>query len=659
MDTPPYPLVTRLTECRLGASDLRDMAAILCVSDDRHLCSILGKTLANEGFRVFSSHDGESALRDFQSHQPQLVVVDILLPKRDGFEVLEQIRKRDPEGQRTPVVLMSAFRITEQYEERARSLRAQALLAKPIKLERLCRVAHKYVKLPPPTAQSPKSTAAPMQGTFAELSFPHLLHQLHGLRASGVLSLSSGKKRKLLQIREGYPEAIKSNLVGECLGNWLVRKGVISEESFQESVRRMKMGEGLQGQILVAMERLEEDALGEALREQALEKIGEIFSWTTGRFRFQLGRELQRANAIAVEGSPANLIIRGVREQASIEAIDAFFCEREDDLVVPGATDFYRFQEVSLSEAEQERLAGIEGRDPLGSFLDCDERFRRTLYGLLVTEYLQLRPRASRAGSANVRMRQSPARKRASEETNRERVMRADLAKLAARYRRQNYFQVLGLDADTTDEQVESAFERAAQQVHPDRYAKASEAVRQLAEEAYAELEKAYATLSNAKERTAYVLELRKGERQRAEEKANRRALEAELNFQKGEGFLRSRSFPEALACFGKALEAYSDDGEYHSHYGWALYLCHPEDPGMLQEAIEHVRRGSQLSATRETSYLFLGRLYKVAGRTAAAEKMFTRALQITPECVEATRELRLINLRREKRGLIGRLLKR
>ena len=80
----------------------------------------------------------------------------------------------------------------------------------------------------------------------------------------------------------------------------------------------------------------------------------------------------------------------------------------------------------------------------------------------------------------------------------------------------------------------------------------------------------------------------------------------------------------------------------------------------MVEEAIEHVKRGAELSRDNETTFLFLGRLFKVMGKVKVAEKMFTRAVQIQPECVEAMRELRLINLRREKsRGLIGRLLRR
>jgi hypothetical protein len=55
-----------------------------------------------------------------------------------------------------------------------------------------------------------------------------------------------------------------------------------------------------------------------------------------------------------------------------------------------------------------------------------------------------------------------------------------------------------------------------------------------------------------------------------------------------------------------------------------------------------------------------MGRLCKAIGRADVAEKMFARALKIQPECLDALRELRLINMRREKgKGLIGRLLRR
>ena len=139
-----------------------------------------------------------------------------------------------------------------------------------------------------------------------------------------------------------------------------------------------------------------------------------------------------------------------------------------------------------------------------------------------------------------------------------------------------------------------------------------------------------------------------------------RQALDAEMQFQQGEAALRQRDYAQALLHFGKALELYPDEGEYHAHYGWTLHLKTPNDDSMREEAIEHVRRGLKLASRSEKPYLFMGRLCKAANRPAAAEKMFTRAVLIQPNCVEALSELRLIHMRREKKkGFVRRLLRR
>jgi len=80
----------------------------------------------------------------------------------------------------------------------------------------------------------------------------------------------------------------------------------------------------------------------------------------------------------------------------------------------------------------------------------------------------------------------------------------------------------------------------------------------------------------------------------------------------------------------------------------------------MLGEALEHCRRGVKLAKDREKPYLLLGRLYKAMGRVGAATKMFTRAVEIRPQCVEAMRELRIMNMRRDKdKGVLKRIFRR
>ena len=77
----------------------------------------------------------------------------------------------------------------------------------------------------------------------------------------------------------------------------------------------------------------------------------------------------------------------------------------------------------------------------------------------------------------------------------------------------------------------------------------------------------------------------------------------------------------------------------------------------MLGEALEHCREGLKLAKDREKPYLLQGRLYKAMGKVGAAKKMFSRAAQIRPQCVEAMRELRIMNMRREKTQGLGKVV--
>jgi tetratricopeptide (TPR) repeat protein len=184
--------------------------------------------------------------------------------------------------------------------------------------------------------------------------------------------------------------------------------------------------------------------------------------------------------------------------------------------------------------------------------------------------------------------------------------------------------------------------------------------VRKLAEEVFGQVTQAYQTLADPRQRQLCILDQRRREREVAALEQSRQVREAEALFQKGEAALRVCNYERALEHFQQACGLCPDEGEYHAYYGWALHLCHRDDKDKLEEAIRHVRRGIKLASHREKPYLFMGRLCQAADRSDAAQKMFARAVQIQPQCVEALRELRLLNIRLEKsKGLIGRLFRR
>ncbi len=79
---------------------------ILLVEDDTFLAGMYVTKLELEGFRVVLASDGEQALVLAKREQPQLMLLDVVLPKKSGFDVLKEV-KADPQTKATTVVLLT------------------------------------------------------------------------------------------------------------------------------------------------------------------------------------------------------------------------------------------------------------------------------------------------------------------------------------------------------------------------------------------------------------------------------------------------------------------------------------------------------------------------------------------------------------------------
>ncbi|MBC1816613.1 response regulator transcription factor [Listeria seeligeri] len=81
------------------------MKQILVVDDDKHIRQLVGHYLRREGFAVLEAMDGEAAEQIVASQQVHLAVIDLMMPKMDGFELCQKIRTSYPE---IPVIMLTA-----------------------------------------------------------------------------------------------------------------------------------------------------------------------------------------------------------------------------------------------------------------------------------------------------------------------------------------------------------------------------------------------------------------------------------------------------------------------------------------------------------------------------------------------------------------------
>jgi CheY-like chemotaxis protein len=85
---------------------------ILAVDDERHVVRLIALNLARAGYDVMTAADGQEALRKVAVEPPDLVVLDVVMPRMDGFAVLHSL-KADPRTAQIPVILMSGRAETE------------------------------------------------------------------------------------------------------------------------------------------------------------------------------------------------------------------------------------------------------------------------------------------------------------------------------------------------------------------------------------------------------------------------------------------------------------------------------------------------------------------------------------------------------------------
>ena len=83
------------------------MAKILVIDDKEQLRDLLKKMLTRDGHQVFMAQDGEEGVRSFYQFKPDLIITDIIMPNKDGIEVIMEFLNANPE---LPIIAISGGR---------------------------------------------------------------------------------------------------------------------------------------------------------------------------------------------------------------------------------------------------------------------------------------------------------------------------------------------------------------------------------------------------------------------------------------------------------------------------------------------------------------------------------------------------------------------
>lgn len=142
------------------------------IDDSATMREVIKIAFRRENINVVACHDAASALNEMQGNVPDIVISDVIMPEKDGYEVCHFI-KQHPLLAKTPVILMSGV-VNRTVAEKAFAVKADELIRKPFQPQDLIARVKNLLRLPgaPPPVPVPAAAAATLSSIFASSAMP-------------------------------------------------------------------------------------------------------------------------------------------------------------------------------------------------------------------------------------------------------------------------------------------------------------------------------------------------------------------------------------------------------------------------------------------------------------------------------------------------------
>ncbi|MBC7794002.1 MAG: response regulator [Clostridia bacterium] len=410
------------------------MPKILVVDDDRAVQTMLVDLLEERGYEVDTARNGRHAMERLRQASFDLLLLDVLIPHINGFQLLEQIRGTTDLTE-LPVIMMSGiYRARNHRSDMADRFNVFEYLDKPLQPALLLGLLEQAVgpgkekkrhtvpnsepaphrerssaeplslreeRLVEPEAREEKAeveqsareefkqSAFLLQGSIKRTPVASVLGKLWRQKETGALLLRNEKIKKIIQVVEGEVVSVRSNLVSECLGRLLVRERLISAEQCAESVSRMKDQGKRQGEILVGMNVITDRNLAYGLELQLETKVFDVFLWHGGEYRFNSTITPEHVDDVALEWRGGALVVEGIRRAFDetrlrglmVPILDVPLTFRDDSIDLRGL----RFNKKELEALKQVR-SGRTTRDLLGTMPMDPPDALRVIYSLIALD---------------------------------------------------------------------------------------------------------------------------------------------------------------------------------------------------------------------------------------------------------------------------------
>jgi tetratricopeptide (TPR) repeat protein len=511
----------------------------------------------------------------------------------------------------------------------------------------------------PDVPKSDPMASLPDRGRLIEYPLPRLLFDLYKARFSGLLALETERVKKTVQLHEGIPGFVESNLASESLGVQLMDDGIISREDYARVVGYVGLKKCKEGKALLELRLLQPKQLFAGLKEQVRRRVVECFGWPDGEFRLD-PREAPPEDAQAFSSDPIALLQSGLETHWTPDRILTALGDRLALYAKPSAR-FARVRRRLETDAPSDAMVEVlDGSRSLGE-IAVKTRSARALAQLWildamgVLEYADapidsaqpppeedeapaLQPEieivVNRGGNAAGGAAPPPEAGTARTDAPRQapnadaETLRQDILDTHARLRELDHYEILAVDPKAPPAKIRRAYFKLAKRYHPDALVSAGlDTVRAQANDIFAQVSKAHEVLSDMMRRRDYDKSLEAGGGE--EEDMAARVANAEVLYRKAEILLRRGNFKGALEFLKPAVQLWPDDTEYQSALGWALFK---QPKAETKPARQHLEKAVEIDTKNALALYRLSVVLRSDGDANEAASLLARAKAIDPK---------------------------
>lgn len=181
---------------------MSEQKTVLIVEDEKNIVDILRFNLMREGYRTLEAYDGEDGLNKARSENPDLILLDVMLPKMIGFDVCRTLRQ---EGNNVPVIILTA-REEEADKVLGLEIGADDYITKPFSMRELIARVGANIRRSAMISVSSAETSMPVSG---DLSINTDSHQVY--RAGKAIDLTQ-REYELLTFLASHPNKVYSRV---------------------------------------------------------------------------------------------------------------------------------------------------------------------------------------------------------------------------------------------------------------------------------------------------------------------------------------------------------------------------------------------------------------------------------------------------------------